>query len=97
MTTSKKRTTIWLDPPVLRKLKMLGVVHNQPIGNIIEALVDFTEAGQFIKDEALRNTFQNLLEMSLINAGRRATWEGDPPEASIEAGQGPAGDDLDEA
>ncbi len=96
MTTAKKRTTIWIDPPVLRKLKFLGVEHDQPIGNVIEALVDFTEMAQFVKEEDFQRRFASLLKMAFANAGQRATWEGDPADDGFDAGQGPRGNDLDE-
>jgi hypothetical protein len=94
--TEKKRTTVWIDPHVLRKLKIMGAVHGQPIGNMIEALVAFTEHGQYIKDPMFQKRFAQLLEMAITHAGGRAAIEGSPPEAYFDAGQGPNGDDLEE-
>lgn len=96
MTTAKKRTTLWMDPRILRKLKLIGVHRDQPIGNVIEALVDFSESAKFIKDDEFQRRFKALLDTALANAGRRAVWEGDPPGADFEAGQGPHGDDVEE-
>jgi hypothetical protein len=94
--SEKKRTTVWIDPPVLKELKLLGVLHEQPIGNVIEALVDFSKSAEFVSDPKFRKTFAALLEMAFANAGGRGVWEGDPPEAGFDAGQGPNGNDLDE-
>ncbi|UFN48906.1 hypothetical protein LPC08_23395 [Roseomonas sp. OT10] len=96
MTTAKKRTTIWIDPPVLKQLKLMGVDRSQPIGNVIEALVDFAGMGDLIKDETFRRRWNALLETAFANAGRRAVWEGDPPGADFDGGQGPSGDDIED-
>lgn len=77
MTKSKKRTSVWIDPEVLRELKFMGVEHDQPIGNVIEALVKFSKNGTFDKDESFQRRFGALLKMSLGNAGRRVVQSSD--------------------
>lgn len=91
----KTRTSVWIDPHILRELKLLGVMRNQPIGNVIEALLDFSKMGQYITDPDFQRRWTALLATAFANAGQRATFEGDPPEAGFAAGQGPNGDDLD--
>ncbi len=95
MPTAKHRTTLWIAPHVVKKIKFLGVEHNQPIGNVIEALTDFAGAARYVNDPEFQRRFEALLGMCFANAGQRLTWEGDPPEAGFDAGQGPRGDDLD--
>lgn len=96
MTTAKKRTTVWIDPHVIRKLKHLGVEHGQPFGNVLEALADFSEMGKFITDPNFRKLFDAMLQTAFANAGGRATWEGSAPGDEFDGGQGPSGDDLEE-
>ena len=93
---TKKRTSIWIDPAVLRQLKMLGVQYDQPVGNVIEALVDFAGSAQGIADEAFQRRFKALFDTAMANGGGRATFDGDPPGAGMAPGMGTRGDDTDE-
>jgi hypothetical protein len=71
MATTKQRVTLWIDPYVMRELKFLGVEYDQPVGNVIEALVKFSKKGDLINDETFQRRFDNLLKMAFANAGRR--------------------------
>lgn len=93
---SKKRTSIWIDQWVLRDLKLMGVERDQPIGNVIEALVAFAKSGKHVNDPVFQRRWKALLDTAFANAGHRATIVGDPEAVGFEGGKGPDGDDLDE-
>jgi len=40
---TKKNTSIWIEPNVLKRLKHLAVEHGRPLGNIIAALIAVEE------------------------------------------------------
>ena len=65
----KKTTSFRLKPSVIKKLKYLSFETAKPIGDIIEALVEFSESGKYIDDEKQKERFNNLLELAFLNAG----------------------------
>jgi hypothetical protein len=46
MAEQKKRTSIWMEPHVMRELKFLGVEHGRPVGDVIEALLHLNRAAK---------------------------------------------------
>lgn len=40
---TKKNTSIWIEPDVLKKIKHLSVEHGVPVGDVIKALVRVAE------------------------------------------------------
>lgn len=39
----KKNTSIWIEPRVQRELKILSAKHEKPVGEVIEALLEFSK------------------------------------------------------
>jgi len=58
----KKSTSFRLEPQVLRKLKYLGFDHAKPIGDVLEALVNFVELGNMVTDADFKSRFNSLFE-----------------------------------
>lgn len=95
----KKRTTIWIHPLVLKKLKLMGIHRDQPIGNVIEALVKFTDMVNYVNDEDFKRHWNAMLDTAFLNAGHRAGWkeEGEVmPNRIVEGGKGQNGNDLED-
>lgn len=69
---AKKRTTVWIEPDVMKRLKYMGLDHDKPVGDVIEALIDFAKSGQYIEDKVFRDRFEALLDTALANAGIEA-------------------------
>ena len=65
---TKKRTSIWIDPCVLRELKVMGARRGQPIGDVIAALVKFADMDRLATDEAFRTCFGELLDIAFDKA-----------------------------
>lgn len=64
----KKNTSIWIDPHVLKELKLLGVEHDKPIGDVIAALVRLAKSDRYINDETFQSRFQALRDSAFLNA-----------------------------
>ena len=59
----KKTTSFNLKPNVGKKLKYMSVDYEKPIGDIIEDLVEFSEAGGYYHDEKFKEQFNALFKL----------------------------------
>ncbi len=69
----KKSFQMYCKPDVHKRLKILAAINSITIGGVIESLVNFSEAGQHIKDQASREAFNEALEVEFIQATVRDT------------------------
>lgn len=62
---AKKSTSLWLDPGVQRRLKILSAQHGAPVGDVIEALVSVyeivSEAKEPVSARGIRALFESCL------------------------------------
>lgn len=67
---TKRNTSIWLDPLVQRKLKLLGIKWDAPVGDIIEGLLATAETCyEFEGDPEWRKRFWAIFDTCMLNAG----------------------------
>jgi hypothetical protein len=52
-----------------RELKAMAAMRGLKIGDVVTGLVNFSKSGQMLKDKALRDRFENMLELQLLNIG----------------------------
>ena len=60
---TKKSTSFMIEPDVIKKIKYLSIDHEKPIGDILEALVKFSEAGGYYNDEKFKEQFNALFKL----------------------------------
>lgn len=82
--SAKKFEGIRMEPEVKKRLKFLAVQQDKPIGDVIEGLLDFAEADQFITDETFRKRFRSLFDTVMINAGESGMFEPTPEKVAKE-------------
>ena len=65
----KKNTSMWIDREVLKAMRMIGVARDLPNGDVIAALIEFSEMGSVIDDPIFTKRFNLLLDDAFANAG----------------------------
>lgn len=78
MSHSKKMTSIRMEPRILKELKFLGVEHDKPLGEVIEALLEFSKADQHVFDDDWNKRFRDLREDAFVNTGTIGGYAGEP-------------------
>lgn len=71
---AKKNYGIRMEPDIAEELKTLCLKYKKPMGEIIEGLIEFSKSGNLINDTKFKERFDNLLDMSMANAGIRGGW-----------------------
>ena len=80
---TKKLTSMRIEPGVLRKLKYLSFKYDKPLGDVLEALADFADSGQYIKDAKFQERFNDLLELAFLNVGEQGGFGAGHPDVSM--------------
>ena len=73
---AKKNTSIWLEPSVQRRLKMMSAEYRKPVGEIIESLLNFSDKIQGLNKQE-RNNREKIAEMT-FKVEMLCTGEVDP-------------------
>ena len=60
---TKKSTSFMIEPDVIKKIKYLSIDYEKPIGDILEALVKFSESGGYYNDEKFKEQFNALFKL----------------------------------
>lgn len=67
---AKKNTSMWLEPSVQRRLKMLATEHNKPVGDIIEGLLNFAEKVRSCKSGTVDSGWiERVFRLEMLSVG----------------------------
>ena len=72
----KNNTSIWLEPSVQRRLRILAAEQAIPVGDAIKALLDFVEIGLQDGDPKFAKRFCGYLGRCLRDVGSETFFEG---------------------
>ncbi|PKQ00806.1 MAG: hypothetical protein CVT74_02320 [Alphaproteobacteria bacterium HGW-Alphaproteobacteria-13] len=91
MAEEKKLTSIRISPTILRELKMLGVTHDRPLGDVIAALLWYAmKAPDYISHEESKDFLRVLRDQAFASTRNRSFWVGEPepPETHYDPSEG---------
>jgi hypothetical protein len=78
----KKNTSMWLDPKVAKRLRILGATHSLAVGDVVAAALALLEAQPLARQAAILANFdpesgeivpENVSETEYLNALKRPT------------------------